>query len=173
MNTESEEITFNPKSAWKRASNYMGHDWTGWHYVIGKHRDSGCLDRSNYAEVCKRLDAWLNVDGSGVSEMRCGHWAVGHTEEIMISRDAPAEAVAIVADLLNRLADYPVLNESLYTDYQTEYAESNWDCMSERERVEILTKLRFENAEEKAKQDYPPSQDDDGRLWEYLTADCE
>lgn len=171
-NQTAEEIVFNPKSAWTHPDSYYGRTWEGWHYVIGKHRDSGCLDQSNYAFVQEKLSAWLNVEGSGVEENLCRHWAVGHTEEIMISRDAPMEAVEIVADILRRLHDYPVLDESHYTDLQTECADSTWENMSENERLEILTKYGFENTEEKAKQNYMPQGDDNGYLWEYLTADC-
>lgn len=164
---------FSPENLWKRIPSYYGRDWEGYASIIGRNRDSGCLDNANWEYACKWLKHWIGEEGSGVEINRCSHWACGWTEEIMISPEAPDQVKEIAENILERIADYPVLNEDLYYQKQDEYAHDYWESMTEGERIKILTKYGFEDPESLALKDHPPLQDDDGRLWEYLTADCD
>jgi hypothetical protein len=166
------DTLFNPENLWKKIPSYYGRDWDGYASIMGRNRDSGCVDNSNWEEACRLLNPWIGEEGSGVEINRCSHWACGWTEEIMISPEAPDRAKEIAQKILTRIADYPILNEDLYNQKQSDHAIETWEAILERDRIEVLTRFGFEDPQSLADQDHPPlDQDHDGRLWEYLTSD--
>lgn len=113
-----------------------GHALLGAGYVLagfGITRDSDPLAESNYAVAMRELVAlagmsdpmavgfvgrpWADSDPYtepvGVAEFR--HWACGWIHELMIRADR-ADLIAKSVELVNRVADYPVLDEFDYAE---------------------------------------------------------
>jgi hypothetical protein len=87
--------------------------------VYSHHRDSGLLDQSNAAAIEKALEAF---DGDVVAQ-RHSHWAVGWIDGYVIrvfdeNGDVTA-AFRRYCELRAKLSDYPILDESDYS--QREY----------------------------------------------------
>lgn len=102
---------------WQRPDSYIGATWRGWAPVVGQSRDSGPLERSNYAATFEALDCEpfnerepedipAHVDAV---DTRAGHWAVGWVETIYVRLGSPAADTA--DEILCALSDYPVLDE--------------------------------------------------------------
>jgi hypothetical protein len=87
---------------------------------VGIHRDSEVLDQSNWHVVYGDL---RDRFGDAVDWVRFGHWAVGWIEEISWDAGRP-EVVAAVEDWRARLDDYPVADE-------TDYSEREWESLCE------------------------------------------
>lgn len=93
------------------------HDWTAVGIgPVGQHRDSEALDRSNYRVILADLQERF---GDAVAEASFGHWGVGWVDEIAFdaSREDVCEAVARWE---SALADYPVADESDYSELEQE-----------------------------------------------------
>jgi hypothetical protein len=87
--------------------------------IGGVHRDSTALDAANAAEIRERLDA-VDPDGAAHDWIRCSHWGVGWVQHLIV--DPTNEAVLrTVGEIGCALADYPILNESRYSEMETEW----------------------------------------------------
>lgn len=95
-------------------------------------RDSEPLDESNFAAAQRILDA----AGVAYEVHRFGHWGPGWVEIIIVHPDG-AECVAGIA---SRLASYPVLDESDYSDRETEAECEAWESYGRDEFVRVLAK---------------------------------
>lgn len=113
--------TYDGPTAFDSASNYAGPDLTHlWIGPVSQTRDSGPLDRSNFAVVSKELekigDDWdreHDWDGEGdpaVAIHRFGHWGPGWYEIILIRADCES-ALRRADEWVASLADYPVADE--------------------------------------------------------------
>lgn len=95
------------------------HEWSAVGLgPVGRHRDSGCLERSNfdvvYADLRERF-------GDAIASPRFGHWGHGWIDEIAF--DAGREDVAEEVQRWEAaLADYPVADEMAFSEL--EYAEA-------------------------------------------------
>ena len=103
-----------------------------WEIVYTITRDASILDRANWDAVLRML----NNAGTGWAIETSGHWAVGHIQFIVVDpageyRDLPEQ---VRADL----EAYPVLDEELYSDMETEATLELWDAMPMWQRVDIL-----------------------------------
>lgn len=95
-----------------------------WAIVYASNRDSGLLDQSNAAAIAKALEPFAGGGDPGVVAERHDHWLVGHVDGFGIrvyDGDGDiTEAFRTYYGLLERMDDYPVLDESDYSD--REYA---------------------------------------------------
>lgn len=66
--------------------------------------------------------------------VRESHWAVGWVEWIAIHQD-DERACQIADDLRDHYNDYPVVDESDYSDLEWNEAADYWEGMSPRDRV--------------------------------------
>lgn len=92
--------------AWKRQSNYMGKDWTGWLVApCGRHRDSDSVERANWESQIERIP-----ESETVQIVRERHWAVGWVEWLAIRPEdrAVVEAAERIAE---EIEGYPVLDD--------------------------------------------------------------
>lgn len=121
---------------WERASNYAGHDWSGWYSAgFGQSRDSDALERANFQAAYAALPHGNEAgDEPSVQIVREGHWAVGWVEWIAI-HPSDAEALSIARQLCKRANDYPVLDEELFSRIEDEYCEATWRNCSPRDRI--------------------------------------
>jgi hypothetical protein len=97
-------------------------DRLNWGTFVGRHRDSGLLDQSNWIVVTEDMEKRFPDD---VDLVRFGHWAVGWVEEMFVrirdehGRLTPAfEAAAIWKE---KLDDYPIADEM-------HFSELEWDA---------------------------------------------
>lgn len=102
---------------------------------VAQNRDSGCLDRCNFAETLYQLGG-EDVD---VEVHRFGHWANGWFEIILVR---PGTKAALEAEEIEAaLADYPILNEDKYGETLHEEADQVWrDCYSTKDRLDYYAK---------------------------------
>jgi len=97
---------------------------------VGQTRDSGCLDKSNFRVVLKDL----GDESETVEVHRFGHWACGWFEIIIVKPGTPQ--ADSVEEWERALADYPVADESDYSELEWETACEYWERMGLRERAE-------------------------------------
>ena len=108
-----------------------------WLVLIGRNRDSDCLAESNWQSAINALGG----EGENVRIDRMGHWACGWYELLSVLANTPEHKIA--ADIESALADYPVLNDSDFSEREHEEAQSTWrDCYNDRDRVDYIRKNR-------------------------------
>lgn len=156
-----QELIANP-SALDSLANYMGDtDPAPGHVVVlTQNRDSDLLARSNW-------DAALGILGDHAEIDRFGHWACGWYEAMHVDSNNP-EALALAEDICDRLANYPVLDESAYSDLEHEEATDCWRCLPLEKRVELCTSNGVSCFA--ARHDYLPD-DDDGSILQHCRGD--
>lgn len=156
---------FEPKhlKRWTMPEHYAGEVWPAYYSAgIGQSRDSDALERSNFACML----AALGGETDTVAVVRESHWAVGWVEWIAIHQDdekALAEADAIVA----KLSDYPIIDESHYSELEWNEASDYWERSSIRDRARMIAESRCGASIFAARRAELPS-DDNGALYEYL-----
>jgi hypothetical protein len=137
------ENRYTPKS-YVKPSNYVGRTWEGWLTFLGRHRDSDLLTNHNFDTALKELQALPQaiVEGEATVTKVCeSHWAVGYVEWIAIHPSNEA-AVKLATEMADQLDDYPILDESAYSDLECEETSKAWADMSIRERVEVCKDTR-------------------------------
>jgi hypothetical protein len=131
--TEAGQMTLDDAAAelvgnWKQFDSFAWFrrrelaDPESWAVVYTRHRDSGLLDQSNAEVITKKLEPFTEDDDPDVVFESHGHWAVGHIDgfSIRVFKDGEITvAFRTYHALAERLADYPVLDESNYS--QREY----------------------------------------------------
>jgi hypothetical protein len=93
-----------------------------WAIVYTHHRDSGLLAQSNAGVIHMKLEPFADGDDPDVVFESHSHWAVGHIDgfSIRVFRDGQiTDAFRAYHQLAERMADYPILDESNYS--QREY----------------------------------------------------
>lgn len=123
----------------KRPKNflYAGNlDLSYWGFTpLGKHRDSDLLDQSNYDYA---LEALKDADPDAVDEIHSSHFAVGWYDNLMV--DTRNEKVLqCLAELLERLENYPILDESDLSQRewnQAQVAYDDWAAWDVRKMIE-------------------------------------
>jgi hypothetical protein len=99
------------------------------HYT--HHRDSGLLDQSNAAVVAKALEPFTEGDNPDVIEEDHSHWAVGWIKGFAVrvfdETGKITEAFNVYHELAERMDDYPILNESDYSQREYDATFENLD----------------------------------------------
>jgi len=135
------ENHYSPKP-YEKPSNYIGKTWEGWVCFLGRTRDSELLTNHNFETALERLLALPQhiVEGElSVMAVKESHWACGWVEYIIIHPSNRA-AVKLADELAKKLDDYPILDESGYSDKECEATCEMWANMSLRERIEACKK---------------------------------
>jgi hypothetical protein len=145
---------------WKRPSYYIGESWPEYYVFLGQNRDSSTLERSNF--TCA-LEA-IGGESETVTVVREGHWAVGWIEWIAIHQD-DSKALEIADEIVAALSDYPVVNESHWSELEFNEVCDYWANMSVAERVGYLRK--FDMSIFAARRSELP-EDPSGYLYDYL-----
>lgn len=134
-------MPFEPKhlKKWSMPRHYFGASWPN-HYSagVGRSRDSDDLEQSNFAVMLKDLGGESDV----VTVVRESHWAVGWVEWIAIEADGTPEsdeALEVADANVERLANYPILDENDWSEREMETANGIWrDCYSVAERIRYI-----------------------------------
>jgi hypothetical protein len=118
-------------------ANFIGDDsdYREWFNALGRSRDSGCLENSNFAVGLARMGG----EGDDVRVERFGHWMAGWIEEIYVRPGSAAETAA--REIRAELDDYPILDEDDHTERQTSEANNVWlECYSPANRCAYIRK---------------------------------
>lgn len=154
------EVAAHP-SAFDTASNYTGTPFSELDHlyvVLTRNRDSDLLTESNWYCALKTLGG----ESGSVVIHRFRHWAYGWWEALCVTEERKAEGQAIV----DRMENYPILDEDDYSDRQWKEATRVWNELSIPERVELCQRFHC-NVLEARHNRIPYS--DNGSLFEYLT----
>ena len=110
---------------WKRFNCFIWHrldemsDSDDWAIIYTHNRDSGLLDQSNAAVISKTMQPFSEGDDPDVVFESHHHWAVGHVDgfSVKVFNDGQiTEAFRTYHALAERMAEYPILDESDYSE---------------------------------------------------------
>jgi hypothetical protein len=119
---------------WTRPDSYFGAEWPEYYVAYGHHRDSDVLSESNFYSLLRRLGG----ESETVLVIRESHWAVGWVEWIGIHQSDEA-AVRIATECLEKLGDYPILDEADFSEREDEQCDQTWrECYRPKERAQYL-----------------------------------
>jgi hypothetical protein len=110
---------------WRKFQSFGWHDKPDepeqWAIVYTSNRDSGLLDQCNAAVVQKALEPFAEADPADVRFESHSHWAVGYVDGFSIRVYRAGEitpAFRVLHDLEERKENYPVLDESAYSEME-------------------------------------------------------
>lgn len=115
-----------PSFVWWRAKDIP--DAGAWAVLYTHHRDSGILDQSNAAAISKKLEPLTEGDDPDVVVERHDHWACGWIDGFAVRVFKDGEITAAFRayhGLAERLEDYPVLDETDYSNREYEATLQN------------------------------------------------
>ena len=101
-----------------------------WSIVYTHNRDSGLLDQSNAAVINKAMLPFTNGDDPDVVFESHSHWAVGSVDGFSVrvfKRGRITKAFRVYHELSERMADYPILDESDYSERELNATYENVD----------------------------------------------
>lgn len=100
-----------------------------WAVIYTQNRDSGLFDRSNASVIARTLEPFTEGDDADVVFESHSHWAVGHVDGFSIrvfhGNGEITEAFSKYHELAERMADYPILDESDYSNREYEATIAN------------------------------------------------
>jgi hypothetical protein len=108
--------------------------------VYTSNRDSDILDRANAQAIQAELSQYF--ESGDVIPQRHSHWAVGHVDGYAIRVYDESENVTAAfrcwCDLMGRLDDYPILDESLYGEMEIEAQNESWELWARRDFIRAV-----------------------------------
>ena len=110
---------------WFRDDIEDADDWT---IFYSHNRDSRLLDLSNAGVIAEAMEPFTEGDDPDVVSESHNHWAVGHVDgwSIRVSKNGEiTEAFRKYHELMERLDDYPILDESDYSNREFEATLEN------------------------------------------------
>ena len=123
-------------------ASYRG-DKGDWMIVLAKSRDTDVMARANWDAALDLLKPMPhgyignnNADDFDVESS--GHWAFGHVEFLVVKPGTKAHEIGLC--ILASIADYPVLDDELYSQYEHDATAELWPELPLRERIEYLNK---------------------------------
>ena len=110
--------------AWFRQRELKRPD--DWAIFYTHNRDSGLLDQSNAAVIAKAMQPFAEGNDPDVVFESHHHWAVGHVDGFSLrvfKRGRITKAFKVYHELAQQMADYPILDETDYSEreYQASY----------------------------------------------------
>lgn len=106
---------------------------------VGQTRDSQSLERANFDATLRCLGG----ESETVQVHRFGHWGPGWFEIILIDPSDTAKAQT-AQEIEDALSDYPVVDDSLYSEYEWEECAQVWEnCYSATERIEYFRRHSY------------------------------
>lgn len=137
---------------WTMPDSYFGAEWPEYFVFLGQSRDSSALERSNFQCGLRALGG----ESETVIVVRERHWAVGWVEWVAI-HESDAEAILKADEMRCALADYPVLDESHFSELEWDEAQTQWEMMPLKYRVELCAEAEVSIFA--ARRDSIPSED--------------
>lgn len=131
-----DEFAIEMAGNWKKFVCFVWHrgyalaDADNWTVYYTAGRDAGLLAQSNHAEIAKRLASFMEGDEADVVAETHSHWAVGYLDGFSIRVFKPDGSITPAFEELHRireaLDDYPVLNESDYSEREYQATLENY-----------------------------------------------
>lgn len=112
--------------AWWREREIEDSD--NWSIIYTHHRDSGLLDQSNAEVISKAMEPFADTEDPDVVFESHSHWAVGSVDgfSVRVFRDGKiTEAFRIYHELAEQMANYPILDETDYSNREYEATLEN------------------------------------------------
>jgi len=112
--------------AWFRQSDLR--DANQWAVIYTHHRDSGLLDQSNASVIQRAMQPFTEGDDPDVVQEGHSHWAVGQIHGFSVrvfKQGSITEAFETYHELAQQMDDYPILDESDYSDREYEATIQN------------------------------------------------
>jgi hypothetical protein len=101
-----------------------------WIVAYVRTRDAEALDRANFDALVAMLEEWPDDYATETS----GHWAVGYVEFLVVRPgSAAADRMALERE---RLDGYPVVDDDLYSQYESDERNDIWASFSLRDRID-------------------------------------
>ena len=103
-------------------------DAQDWAIIYSHHRDSGLLDQSNAQIIADALKRFSEGDDPDVVFESHHHWAVGHVDGFSVRvfhNGQITEAFKAYHELAERMAAYPILDETDYSNREYEATLEN------------------------------------------------
>ena len=135
---------------------YAGADLSDWYPIVGRTRDADALSTSNFETALTWLreipgndmivgrlrTRWYRYDTDGEDkqavDVHCaGHWAYGWVDTLMVHKTAAPAILDKAEEILAKLAGYPILDESDYSEREWEGAQNAWRDSTLRWRIEL------------------------------------
>lgn len=111
-----------------------------WAIVYTHNRDSGLLDQSNAAVIAKAMRPFADGDDPDLVFESHHHWAVGHVDGFSVrvfKRGRITKAFRTYHELAERMAEYPVLDETDYSNREYEASYENLDLAARKLKREF------------------------------------
>ena len=111
---------------WFRRNEIADPD--NWSVIYTHHRDSGLLGQSNADAISKALKPFTEGDDPDVMFESHNHWAVGHIDgfSVRVFRAGQiTDAFRKYRELSEAMADYPILDESDYSERELDATVEN------------------------------------------------
>jgi hypothetical protein len=132
VETAAQELAGNWKDfesfAWHRS--YDLEDADNWALVYTSNRDSGLLAQSNERAINERLEKYADGDDADLVFESHSHWACGHIDGFSVrvygADGSITEAFKEVCRIQEGLEDYPLLDESDYSERELEATLENY-----------------------------------------------
>jgi hypothetical protein len=106
---------------------------------VSKTRDSDPLARANFDATLRELGG----ESESVEIHRFSHWGPGWFEVIIID-PTDAARVKTAQDIEDALSDYPIVDESLFSEYEHNDCEETWNnCYNATERTEYFRRHAY------------------------------
>jgi hypothetical protein len=112
-----------------------------WAVIYSHHRDSGLLDQSNAAVIEREMTPFTEGDDPDVVFESHSHWAVGHIDgfSVRVFKDGKVtEAFEKYHELAQRMDDYPILDETDYSNREFEATLENIEDAAWRLKNEFV-----------------------------------
>ena len=120
---------------WEYPSDYIGADFSEYYVLLGRHRDSDTLARSNFDCALEMLGG----ESETVVVMAANHWAVGWVESLLI-HESDQEHVDQGNEIRKSLDDYPVINEDHWCALEMDEQIESWNDWARSDYESALVK---------------------------------
>ncbi|WP_018234242.1 hypothetical protein [Thioalkalivibrio thiocyanodenitrificans] len=131
---------------WAHPSSYGGFSPDGDYVVASYNRDSKLLERANFEAFKSALESAAKPFGDApclgdmhreyVYTWRARHWGCGWVEYLGVRSDAPYVILKTAGDILDAMADYPIIDDELHSFLESEEVEKAWDQASMNEKID-------------------------------------
>lgn len=132
---ELEEAAAKAAGNWKHFDSFVWfrdrelEDADQWSVIYTHNRDSRLLDLSNAHVITKEMESYTDGDDPDVVFESHSHWAVGHVDgfslRVFSATGEITAAFRAYHDLAEKMDDYPILDESDYSDREFEATLEN------------------------------------------------
>ena len=122
---------------WTRGDTYIGETFEDYFVIVGEHRDSGTIERSNFFCVARDLETVaMDVETRPEAVIATAtHCLVGWISTIMIHESASDEMKVRAYWILAALSDYPVVDDEHLSQLEYDETYEAWERMDLDERI--------------------------------------